>query len=110
MFKKIISRLRTGTQEQEFQVERSLEEKALFHWKILIVVFFVIALFVLATSFVVYQDIGRGEFSPVTKTSPAVSGQVTLERLEKLVSYFETKSVTFDQVRKNRAVSVDPSR
>ena len=65
---------------------------------------------VLGASFFVIQDISRGGFSPVAKVVVQGSDQVTLGRLEKLVSHFETKRVTFEQVRKTRTVLVDPSR
>ena len=101
---------RSGSQTLGMRVERSLSERAFFHWKILVCIFLIMTLFVFVTSFVVYQDIGRGEFSSVTTSPTPHSGPVTLERLKKIISRFETKSVTFEQIRRNREVSPDPSR
>ena len=109
-FKNFILKLTSRSGNALPQVQRSFEAKNLFHWRVLLIAFFVMTALVLTTSFFVHQDIGRGEFSPVTKIAVPGSGQVTSERLEKLIGYFEIKSVTFEQVRKNRTVTVDPSR
>ena len=89
---------------------RSFESKALLHWKLLLNIFFAMTILVLAASYFVHSDISSGDFSPVTKVVVPGSNQVTVERLEKLVNHFETKRMTFEQVRKNRVSTVDPSR
>lgn len=89
--------------------ESSRVESALFRWKILVAVFFVLTVSVLCTSFWIYQDIGRGEFFPNVQLKPPESGLITKEHLDKTINDFSIKSATFDQIRKNHSRSVDPS-
>lgn len=110
MFKKFISRFTSGVKGGSVHVEYSSAGKTLVHWKVLLTTFFVMTLLVIVTSFFTRQDILNGEFSSVTNPVLPSAGQVTLEHLEKLVKHFETKSVTFEQVRKNRVSTSDPSR
>lgn len=110
MFQNFIIRFTSGASRKNLQGKHSLKKKTLFYWRILLTTFFVMTVLVLGASFFVIQDISRGGFSPVAKVVVQGSDQVTLGRLEKLVSHFETKRVTFEQVRKTRTVLVDPSR
>lgn len=117
-FKNIISWLLVKSNVGRTAKTRSLEEMALFHWKVLVGALFVLTLFVLANSFIFYRDLGKDEYQDAGKEKlssgmRAVAtgvGQVTLERLEKIDNYFETKSVTFKQVRRDQEYVPDPSR
>ncbi|MDO8482355.1 MAG: hypothetical protein Q7S86_00870 [bacterium] len=106
LISKIISRVGVG----RAKVSRSFEVRALLHWKLLLNTFFVMTLLVLAASFFVHRDLSKGDFYPVTKVTAPESSQVTVDRLEKLASHFETKGMTFELMRKSRILVVDPSR
>ena len=108
-FGNFISKIISGAVAVNVKPRKPFEAEALLHWKTLLCTFFVMTFLVLVASFFVHADISRGDFSAVTKVSPPESSQVTVERLEKLASYFETKSVTFEQMRRSRVFVVDPS-
>ncbi|KKU68189.1 MAG: hypothetical protein UX89_C0006G0013 [Parcubacteria group bacterium GW2011_GWA2_47_16] len=110
IFGGLISKITSRVGAVRIKASRSFEARALRHWKLLLNTFFVMTLLVLATSFFVHRDISKGDFYPIRKEAVPESSQVTVERLEKLVSYFETKRVTFELMRKNHILVVDPSR
>lgn len=95
---------------EEFRFPKSREQTVLFHWKIIVTTFFVMMLLIFATSLLIYRDIGRGEFFSVEKVVASGSSPAALKRLGSVVDNFEKKITTFEQVRKNRVSSVDPSR
>lgn len=109
-FRSLISKIISGVGSTKPKTSKPHEAEALFHWKVLLNTFFVVAILILAVSFFVHADISRGDFSTVKKAVSPDSNQVTVERLEKLASYFDTKRVTFEQVRRGRVLVVDPSR
>lgn len=109
-FRNLIFKFTSTAYNRTFKVPRSFEEKTMSYWKALLAVLFFMTILVLITSFFVHRDIWQGEFSPVTKAAVPGSSLVTSLHLEKLVSGFETKKVTFEQIRKNRTSIVDPSR
>jgi len=94
----------------EFKVGMSRENRVLMQWKILMIGFLIMTLAVLSTSVWIYSDIGKGDFFSSTSSPALKSSLVTKEALDLMVSSFETKNAAFEQVRKNHAVSADPSR
>ncbi len=88
----------------------SREQATLLHWKILVIVFLVSIPVVCTTSFFLYQNISRGEFAPVEKTSSVRPVASAVELFALTVKNFETKRVTFEQFKLNHPTSVDPSR
>ena len=104
--KKIISK----KNQAEFKASLSHEARAQIHWEIVIIIFLVAVLAVFFNSFWIYRNISRGEFFPVAKSSLTTSGPLTKKNIEAVVSAFEAKQVTFEQVRKSHTVLADPSR
>ena len=94
-----------------FKAVSPREVRALTHWKILMAGFLLMTLAILFTSVWIYRDIGRGEFfSSVGPVSPKTS-LLTKDELDSLANDFETRRVTFEQVKSGRSTSVvDPSR
>ncbi len=88
----------------------SREARVLTHWKIIVVIFLLAVVMVFISSFFIYRDINQGDFFPVEKKIGGNLAPVTAELISQTVSDFKTKSATFNQLKKNGAVSVDPSR
>jgi hypothetical protein len=105
VFKKFFSRFRPKGARASLSREASI----LLHWKIIICSFFIAIALLFTSSFLIYQDIKKGNFlSPdnngVTPTS------INSKLLNKTVDFFKTKSATFDEIRWGWPGSVDPSR
>jgi len=109
-FKNFLQAVFAKVHNRNMAVSMSRESRALFHWKIIAVAFLLSVTLVFISSFLIYRDINLGEFFPVEKKVDSNLIPVTTALLGKTVSDFKTKSATFDQFRKNSAVSVDPSR
>ena len=90
-------------------VRRTHEEVVVLHWGILLSAFFAILIFVFASGYFIFRNIESGGFSSVGIKAGAEDQRVTTALLEKTVSYFETKRVTFDQVLNGRVRFGDPS-
>ena len=91
-------------------VPRTHEERLVLHWKILIGLFFLGVSVLCVTSFSMYRDIDQGKFLLTDKNSPTRVGAVSDQTLSDVVTYFDTKSVTFTTLRKTPINSVDPSK
>jgi hypothetical protein len=108
-FKNLIKFATFWKSKSEFYVGVSSETRVLTHWKILMTGFLAVTILVLVTSGWIYRDIGRGELFSATGSSTPQSSLLTKEVLDSTVDNFEAKSAAFEQVRKNRAISADPS-
>jgi len=88
----------------------SYEARAMFQWKILVGVFCFGFISVFAVNFLMYRDINQGEFVPVQQKSATEIQTIKEGKLGETVRYFEIRKATFDQMKKNGTVPVDPSR
>ena len=88
----------------------SYEARALFQWKILVGVFCFGFISVFAVNLFMYQDINQGEFVPVQQKSSTEIQAIKGDKLGETVRYFEIRKATFDQMKKNGTLPVDPSR
>ena len=99
-----------GKSSPSYREPRTRGATTLFQWKILLGAFLLMTVFVSLSGFLIYREINSNEFFFGAETKVSNPEILKLSRLEAIVGYFENKKVTFEQVRKNRTVLVDPSR
>ncbi len=83
------------------------QSRALLHWKILVVAFFLASAWVVASSFWVYQEINQG---PDAASAPQTdNADLFKTELNTVIQYYDSQNTAFLEVQKNKPSSADPS-
>lgn len=88
----------------------SMEARTLFHWKIVLTLFFLATATVFTGSYFIYQDISSGDFLLTKEKTTTNSSEASFELLSKTVDSFKIKSLTFEELSRSTRKSTDPSR
>jgi hypothetical protein len=105
--KKILGK--SEKKDQFSSVEKSRETKSFFHWKVVVIVFALAVIVMFVNSYLIYEDISKGEFFSIDKKPKNGPSQSVMEVFEKTVGIYDDKEKLLEKATAGALDLPDPS-